>query len=65
MQIDTQAVLLLATKWNFFNFKPGLVGGIASVLIRIIWLKSPRIRLSSPANMIEQAWGVCTHRLLN
>ncbi|MFA6086642.1 nucleotide sugar dehydrogenase [Mucilaginibacter sp.] len=28
MQIDTQAVLKAAgTKWNFLNFKPGLVGG--------------------------------------
>ncbi|MGB2165391.1 MAG: hypothetical protein ACPHYH_06055, partial [Flavobacteriaceae bacterium] len=28
MQIDTQQVLeTAATKWNFLNFKPGLVGG--------------------------------------
>ena len=27
MNIDTQSVLKLRTKWNFLNFKPGLVGG--------------------------------------
>ncbi|WP_262712423.1 nucleotide sugar dehydrogenase [Arachidicoccus ginsenosidivorans] len=37
MNISTQDVLAAAgTKWNFLPFKPGLVGDIALVLIRII-----------------------------
>ena len=36
MNIDTLDVLdAAAAKWNFLNFRPGLVGGIASVLILI------------------------------
>jgi UDP-N-acetyl-D-galactosamine dehydrogenase len=44
MNIDTHAVLAAAaTKWNFLPFKPGLVGGTASVLIPLFSAKSTGI----------------------
>ena len=56
MQVDTADVLEAAsTKWNFLNFKPGLVGGHCLAGSETIWIKDgDNIFLTSFADFVER-----------